>query len=440
MKLPPWIQLLAPLTCALSTAILMPITAAAQAVTLIIPSLPGGAIDGVARALGEAASSQPGRSVSVLNVDGARGINGLNRLASAPRDGTTVALLTANMVRALQSEGVSLPPMDVIADVGAVPLAIVTPPTLGAPDLRSLPRGTRIAHSGVGTSSHACAQALRTRLSSLGDEIAMRGIAPVMSALQEGQPTVACLDANIVTAPAKRGQLRMLAVQAARRLADLPATPTFAELQLGDISMARNWYAIVAATGVPMSVRAELTRLFSSAIASAQPRLVQFGLDEMNITLASNVGGVEARLRELKSQYVPSASAAAAPSPHQAAAISGASPSASTDLDEIAKRCVDKASGAANDYRKATATQQDTVRRGYEMTIEASKRSLAVYDQDADCIAARGEARVRRNRDHARANLDWGRQALERDTSSGGRSSSHDCRANNPNIPVGTCQ
>ena len=78
----------------------------------------------------------------------------------------------------------------------------------------------------------------------------------------------------------KAGKIRPLAVANATRLAQLPDTPTFAELGFKDVEAAAQ-VGVVAPAGTPAEVVATLHRQIAAAIAqpAIRQRLVDFGIE-----------------------------------------------------------------------------------------------------------------------------------------------------------------
>ena len=65
-------------------------------ITIIVPATPGGAIDLAARLIGAKFTAAWGQPVSIENVGGAAGMLGSDRVAKAPPDGYTLALVASS--------------------------------------------------------------------------------------------------------------------------------------------------------------------------------------------------------------------------------------------------------------------------------------------------------------------------------------------------------
>lgn len=216
----------------------------AGAVSLLLPSAPGGANALLATALAEALGPRLGRAVALRHRPSPRGAgHGIEALLRAPGDGSWLGFA--------QSSHVLLPALfpglgfDPVADFEPVagwcasPYALLVRADFPARDLREFfavlrgePGQHRYGSGGpASTQTLASERLLRAGRTSAG-ALHFAGSGPARAALAAGRVSFvlemlpAALEA---TAPGRAGGLRLLAHAAAARLPAHPHVPTFAE-------------------------------------------------------------------------------------------------------------------------------------------------------------------------------------------------------------------
>jgi tripartite-type tricarboxylate transporter receptor subunit TctC len=136
-----------------------------KTITIIIPASPGGAIDFVARLVGEKLTAAWGQPVVVDNKPGATGIIGTEVVSRAQPDGHTLALVASS--HAINPSITKKLPFDTLKSfepvvlTHIVPLMLVVAPTIPAKNLQELiayakanPGTLTFASSGVGGAPH----------------------------------------------------------------------------------------------------------------------------------------------------------------------------------------------------------------------------------------------------------------------------------------------
>lgn len=103
--------------------------------------------------------------------------------------------------------------------------------------------------------------------------VAFRGGGPVAQALASGDIQVGKMGVGNFAALAEAGKLKLIAVEAPKRLASLPNVPTMAEAGLTDYKFV-GWWGVAAPRGTPPAaiqrLNAEFVKLFS------EPKFVEF--------------------------------------------------------------------------------------------------------------------------------------------------------------------
>jgi tripartite-type tricarboxylate transporter receptor subunit TctC len=239
-----------------------------RSIALVVPGPVGGTTDTLCRLIADGLRVALGKSAVVENRPGAVGSIGASAVAAAQPDGYT--LLCTPDAPIVQSPLVNRSlPYDARALVPVVPLAAAHSVIAARGDFaantvteligyaRANPGKINYASGGNGSGSHL---ATRQFVCSTGIEmvnIPYQGSAPSLRALVGGEVDI-LIDGLPVLLPAFRARLvKIIAVAAQARLAELPDTQTLAEVGLGNIEFL-NWFGIFAPHGSPAPIIAKL--------------------------------------------------------------------------------------------------------------------------------------------------------------------------------------
>ena len=254
-----------------------------RAVTLVVPSAPGGTLDALARFFAQAMSPSLGRGVVVENVGGAGGVIGMQRAARAEPDGHTLVFGNMGVMAAsvALNPDAGYDPRRDLAPVGMaahVPMVLAASPQSGVRDLQGLLARVRergdaatFGTAGLGTTSHL-APAMLLHLTGLkATLVSYRGAGPAMNDLAAGVVDAA-IDQTVTMIPAHRGRTAVaLAVSGARRVPQIPEVPTFAEAGVPAFDLVV-WNAIAAPRGTPPAVVERLAAAVEAALADEELR------------------------------------------------------------------------------------------------------------------------------------------------------------------------
>ncbi len=269
----------------------------AKPVRIIAPYAPGGAVDLLAREIGNALTQKTGTSFIVENRPGAGGNIGLSALAKSPADGYTLGVGAANMMAANRFLYKSLP-FDTLKDftpvafIGRLPFVLVVHPKIEASglkemiaDMKAKKASYSYGSSGVGNTAHIFGELLRHRATIDFVHVPYKSSGEALRDLIAGRLQAQFITPVDLAGPIQRGAVRPLAVAAPGRLASLPNVPTFAELGFAGFE-SPTWFGIIAPTGVPADVLAFLNREIGEALASPElkARLTQGSLDPQQMT------------------------------------------------------------------------------------------------------------------------------------------------------------
>lgn len=243
----------------------------------------GGAVDIVARAVGQKIGAALGQPVLVENKPGAGSNIAIKAAIESPADGYTLLLaanaLTANMAL------FQPPPFDAerdlapIAQVGRVPVVIAAPANTPTPTLKALidaaakarPGTIHYASPGNGSTPHL-AMELFARAAGINlAHVPYKGGAPAMTDVIGGIVPLVAVNALEVQPQARAGKLKVLAVMSPGRSPVFPEVPTIAETGFPGFEAAV-WYGFLAPIATPKAVIERLHGEIQKALASAEVR------------------------------------------------------------------------------------------------------------------------------------------------------------------------
>jgi tripartite-type tricarboxylate transporter receptor subunit TctC len=256
----------------------------------------GGAVDNVARQMGQAMGSRLGQSIVVDNKAGATGTLAADYVAKSAPDGYTLLLGTQSTMLVAPAVYPNLPfkPLEDLVPVSliaSVPLILAVHPSLPVKtvkDLIALAKSEKgqlaYASSGQGGPQHVATELLKQMAGVDMVHVPYKGESMAINDAMGGQVKV--LFGNLPTMlPAVRsGKLRAIAVSSLQRAEAAPDIPTIAESGLPGFE-ALTWFGIFAPKGTPAPV---VTRLYNEARASLKDAATAERLKGQGLTLVGS--------------------------------------------------------------------------------------------------------------------------------------------------------
>ena len=239
-------------------------------VHLLVPFAPGGAVDIVARTLGEDLSKRWGQAVVVENRPGAGGVVASEAAAKAAPDGYTLIIVATG--HALNPYLYAKLPYDTFNDF--TPLALIgTSPNMllvraDSPfrtlaDLimaaRARPGQISYGHAGNGTSPHLAGELLKYMAKIDITPIPYKGGAPALADLIGGHIPMTFNNIPESIAQVTAGTVRPLGVTTAMRSPVLPDVPTIAESGLPGFDTGV-WWGLLGPGGLSAELKTKLAR------------------------------------------------------------------------------------------------------------------------------------------------------------------------------------
>lgn len=266
-------------------------------IRLIVPFAPGGNADLTGRLFGEALSKRLGQQVLVDNRGGAGGAIGGEAAAKSEADGYTVILGSTGTFLVSPRMTGGEPPYSLanfapVALLSISPMDIVVSSTSAIKDwagmlaaLRAKPGTVTIGHPGNGSTNHVAILRLQKALGVTFNIIPYKSNGPALNDLLAGQ-----IDSVMDQVPAsighvRNGRLRAIAVTTLQRAAQLPDTPTLAELGAKDFS-ATTPLMLMAPAGTPPEIVKKLNEAVADSLTDppVKDRLSELGSETQAMT------------------------------------------------------------------------------------------------------------------------------------------------------------
>lgn len=263
----------------------------AKNIRILVGFAPGGAMDIVARAVGQKVSASVGQPVIIENKPGAGSNIAITTLVASPPDGYTV-MLVANGLAAnptLYQPAPFDPERDVVpvALVARLPVVIAANASSDMTSLAKLveaakarPGTVSYATPGTGSTPHLAVELFARAAGIKLLHVPYKGGAPAITDVLGGQLPLVAVNAVEVLPHVKAGKLRVLAALSASRVSTLPNTPTIAESGYPGFE-ASVWHAFIAPRGTPREAIDRLNAEVRKALAApdVKERLAALGAE-----------------------------------------------------------------------------------------------------------------------------------------------------------------
>jgi tripartite-type tricarboxylate transporter receptor subunit TctC len=257
-------------------------------VRLVAGFPPGGAVDMVARLMGQWLSERLGTPFVIENRAGAGGNIAAEAVVRASPDGYTLLMVNvANAINATLYDKLSFNIIRDIAPVASIMRApgvmVVTPsvPAKTVPEFiayaRANPGKINMASAGNGSSGHVFGELFKFMTAVNMQHVPYRGGAPALTDLLGGQVQVYFGPIPETIEHIRAGKLRPLAVTTAMRLDSLPNIPTVGEFVPG--YEASGWHGVGVPTNTPREIVEKLNSEINAALADPKlkARLADLG-------------------------------------------------------------------------------------------------------------------------------------------------------------------
>ena len=251
-------------------------------IKVIVGYAAGGAVDIVARTVGQSLASSMGQAVVVENKPGAGTNIAVKSVIAADPDGYTLMLaanaLAANMALYKPAPFDAERDLVPVSLIGRVPVVIATGAQSGIqslPKLLEMSKGKSVplsfASPGNGSTPHMAVELFARAAGISLQHVPYRGGSPAITDTIGGQVPLVAVNALEVLPHARSGKLKVLAVLSPNRTANFPDVPTMAESGFPGFE-ASVWYGLVAPVATPKPIVQKLHAEVQKALQTQEVR------------------------------------------------------------------------------------------------------------------------------------------------------------------------
>jgi len=257
---------------------------------IIVPTVPGGGLDFVARLIGPKLTESMGQTVVVDNRPGASGVIGLELTKRATPDGYNLMVISATHVIYATLNKTSFDLFRDFAPISQLTAAdyvlVVTPslPPKTVSELiaygRANPGKLNYASSGVASLQHLATEYLGALARVQFTHVPYKGVGAAVPDLVSGRIQMTMSSITSMNPHIRGKRLRPLAVTGAARSPVLPDVPTMIEAGVKDF-MVTQWIGVIAPAGAPHGRTERLYQEFAKALKQQDvaTRLARDGTD-----------------------------------------------------------------------------------------------------------------------------------------------------------------
>ncbi|MDQ8729431.1 tripartite tricarboxylate transporter substrate binding protein [Bradyrhizobium sp. LHD-71] len=250
-------------------------------VHFIVPLAPGGAIDFIARQVGDVLTRTLGQQVVVENRTGAGGTLGMDLAMKSEPDGYTVLITNDNAASAPHIMGLAhdyTKELVPVCYLGRQSQILAVHSTLGVKNVAELIAhvkanpGLGFATSGVGTNQHVVGEWFKREAGIRLDHVPYRGAGQAINDLIAAHVKIAFLGPTALKPHYDAGTLRLLAQSASARSPILKDVPTLEEAGFKGMVLDA-WYGAFVPKGTPPAIIARLNSEMNKALTD--PKLLE---------------------------------------------------------------------------------------------------------------------------------------------------------------------
>jgi tripartite-type tricarboxylate transporter receptor subunit TctC len=276
-----------------------------RVVRIVVPYVPGGGTDAIARILATGLSKSAGYQIIIENKGGGATNIGTEAVAHAAPDGYTV--LFCSLSFAINRFLFTTLGYDSLVDFAPVTLLTTYPDLMAVPNASpaktvaefiAYAKGnggkTTFASSGTGSSPHLAGELFKRRAGIEMTHIPYRGAGPAVTDVIAGRVDVIFNTFGSTLSLVRDGQLRGLAVTSGKRFPAAPELPTVAEAALPGFDVTA-WYALY----VPAQTPPDIVRKLNAVAVLAEPAI----RDKMELLGVAVIGSTQEELaRHLRAE------------------------------------------------------------------------------------------------------------------------------------------
>lgn len=252
-----------------------------KAITLVVPSAPGGTTDFVARLVSDQLAQVLGQAVIVDNKAGAAGNIGNQAVARAKPDGHTLLIAysgyqVGNPHLFKKAGWDPIKDFEPVAMMARAPQLVVMRTGLPFKTMQELvayakanPGKLNFAIPGPGSIQHIAGEMLQQQTGTSMTHVPYKGAGPAVQDLLGGNVDIFITTPASVVAQVKADKLKALGVTGNVRLASLPDVPTVSEAGFPQFKL-DSWFALYAPAGTPPDIVQTLNKAVGKILSQPE--------------------------------------------------------------------------------------------------------------------------------------------------------------------------
>lgn len=247
-----------------------------QRVTVVVPFGAGSVTDILARIFADEMGRKWHQQVIVENRPG---LAGTGAVAKSPADGYTL-MLTSNghTVAGLVSKDAPFDPVKDFAGItriGSAPLFLITSPDLPANSLKEVidlakkePGKLNFSSPGLASTTFIAGALFRKAANINIVHVPFRSAPDAVTAVMRGDAQLYFAPVNLARDQSKAGKVKAIAAATAKRIPEMPDTPTFTEAGLPFVY--DSWFGMLAPRNVPKPILEKISKDWADALKSPE--------------------------------------------------------------------------------------------------------------------------------------------------------------------------
>jgi tripartite-type tricarboxylate transporter receptor subunit TctC len=252
-------------------------------VRVVIPFAAGSVSEAIFRTMAPGVEAELGQRFVVESKPGADGAIGTGEVVRAAPDGYTLLLGPTAVFAVIQhmfpnlgfDPLAALDPISLLADAPLLAVVGADVPVRSLAELaryvRASPGKYNYGSPGSGSPAHLTGAAFSQQAGNAVVYVPYKGTPPMVQALLAGDIQMAFPTWTGIIGPVRAGKLRVLAVMARERMAELPEVPTTVEAGFPQL-VGGNWWALAAPHGTNPRIVERLAADFRKVLADSAVR------------------------------------------------------------------------------------------------------------------------------------------------------------------------
>ncbi|VCU69524.1 Tripartite tricarboxylate transporter family receptor [Pigmentiphaga humi] len=253
-------------------------------IRMVVPFSPGGPADLIARKLGERLGPQMDATVIIDNRPGANGVIGVQAVAKAAPDGSTLLFATSGMltISPVLYKDLSYDPLKDLSPIGRVVAngsALLVGRQLPANNMKEFVAYAQkssapvaIGSAGTGNITHLYMELMKDATRGNFVHVPYKGVAPALTDVMGGQIAGVFVDLPAALPLLQSGRVKALGLVGAERSASAPDIPTIAEQGYPGVDGV-SWFGVLGPAGMSADRVAAVHAALGRALA--EPELVK---------------------------------------------------------------------------------------------------------------------------------------------------------------------